>query len=86
MLIGLETFIILSEEQTNFDTSSAGHWTSSSHPRQPTQTCVGQGRIFSLLSFCLYRGGKPIDPNVVNQFVSNACCLQSRPISPNVVC
>ena len=32
MLIGLETFIILSEEQTNFDTSSAGHWTSSSHP------------------------------------------------------
>ena len=31
MLIGLETFIILSEEQTNFDTSSAGHWTSSSH-------------------------------------------------------
>ena len=32
MLIGLETFIILSEEQTNFDTSSAGHWTSSYHP------------------------------------------------------
>ena len=61
MLIGLETFIILSEEQTNFDTSSAGHWTSSSHPvLYCTVLCMKQGCILYLLFFCLYRRGKPI--------------------------